>query len=173
MSLTIGIDVGLTGALATLDEQGDARFIADLPIASSGSVKWIDGGELLRLLFAARHGDQPARVIVEQVGPMPKLGIVAANSKGLTLGSVLAILQVAQLPFELVSPVRWKRALGLIMPQASDNEKKAASLQKARQLFPKADLDRVKDHNRGEALLLAHYAQRFLHAPDLLGDAVA
>jgi hypothetical protein len=29
-------------------------------------------------------------------------------------------------------------------------------------LFPTADLSRVKDHNRGEALLLAEYSRRML-----------
>lgn len=156
----IGIDVGVSGALAALDEGGELRYFADLPIASSGALKWVDGGKLLTMLFKARAGE-PARVVVEQTGPMPKLGMKAANSKGLTLGSVLAIVQVAQLPVELVAPVRWKRALGLLMPEATDTEKKAASLAKARLLFPKAKLDRVCDHNRAEAMLLAHWARRF------------
>lgn len=168
----IGIDVGLTGALASLDESGELRYFADLPVAQSGSVKWIDGGKFLTMLFKARDGE-PARVFVEQTGPMPKLGIMAANSKGLTLGSVLAVVQVAQLPIELVSPMRWKRALGLLMPKATDTEKKAASLQRARLLFPKAKLDRAMDHNRAEAMLLAHWAHRFAIRRDLFGEQAA
>jgi hypothetical protein len=169
----IAVDCGLTGALASLDESGELRYFADLPVAQSGSVKWIDGGKLLTMLFKARAGE-PGRVFIEQTGPMPKLGIMAASSKGLTLGSVLAIVQVAQLPIELVSPMRWKRALGLVMPKATDGEKKAASLQKARLLFPKAKLDRVCDHNRAEAMLIAEYARRFaLGAPGLFGEKAA
>lgn len=37
---------------------------------------------------------------------------------------------------------------------------KSVSLDKARLLFPTAELDRKKDHNRAEALLLAEYSRR-------------
>ncbi len=37
---------------------------------------------------------------------------------------------------------------------------KPASLDKARLLFPTAELARVKDHNRAEACLLAEYSRR-------------
>ena len=40
------------------------------------------------------------------------------------------------------------------------DSQKAGSLDKARLLFPTADLDRKKDHNRAEALLLAEYSRR-------------
>jgi crossover junction endodeoxyribonuclease RuvC len=171
--LTIGIDVGLTGALATLDEQGEVRFVADLPVSTIGKTRWINGGEFLRLLFAACNGSDPARVIVEQTHATPKLGVSTAHAMGQALGSVVAILQVAELSFETVPPAKWKRALGLLAPGTTDQYKKSASLDRARQLFPKARLDRVKDHNRAEAMLVAHYAQRFLYAPDLLGDKAA
>ncbi|HEY6925972.1 MAG TPA: hypothetical protein VI653_21000 [Steroidobacteraceae bacterium] len=157
--LTLGFDVGVTGAFAAINEQGEFVSVHDLPIMCWGKTKWIDGIHLLGLIRATKNG-QPARAFVEQVGPMPKLGTVAANSKGLTLGSTLVALQFAGVPIELVAPATWKRALGLINPGASDTEKKLASRSRAQMLFPNADLDRAKDHNRAEALLIAHYGQR-------------
>lgn len=159
--ITLGIDVGLTGAIAAIDEYEQLVALHDLPVMVHGSAKWIDGSVLLSLLCDIRGG-KPARAIVEHVHAMPKLGTVAANSKGMTMGSVLATLQMASCAIELVSPQTWKRDLGLIAPKSSDREKKAASLSKARMLFPTADLDRVKDHNRAEALLLASWAMRRL-----------
>ena len=47
----------------------------------------------------------------------------------------------------------WKRSMGL-------DSTKSVSLDKARLLFPTAELDRKKDHNRAEALLLAEYSRR-------------
>jgi hypothetical protein len=47
----------------------------------------------------------------------------------------------------------WKRSLGL----TSD---KRASLDRARLMFPSADLRLAKHDGRAEALLLAHYAMR-------------
>lgn len=165
--LTIGIDVGITGALATLDERGQLCYLADLPISINGKMKWINGAEFLRLLFKARNVSRPARVIVEHVHAMPQLpgresfgGVISAHSTGLTLGSILSIIQVAELPLQLVTPMKWKRALGLVMPKTTSTERKTASLEKARALFPKAALSRFKDHGRAEAILIAHWAMQ-------------
>ncbi len=168
----IAIDVGITGALASLNEAGELCYFADLPIASSGATKWVDGGRLLTMLFKAREGE-PARVFVEYMHALPMIasaadpnptarggGIWAASAKGMVLGSVLAVLQVAQLPYELVVPQKWKRALGLLMPEASYAQKKQASLDLARTLFPKAQagLARYRDNGRAEAILIGHWA---------------
>jgi crossover junction endodeoxyribonuclease RuvC len=158
---TLGIDVGITGALAVISQRdGEVVALHDLPVMVWGKTKWIDAFELCGLIRHARAG-HPCRAFVEHVHAMPKLGCVAANSKGMTLGSTLAALQFAGVAFELLPPTTWKRALGLIATDSTDSQKKLASLTRARMLFPTADLDRVKDHNRAEALLIAHYGQRY------------
>ena len=165
--LTIGLDVGLTGAIAGIDDSGSLVGVFDLPVMVHGKTKWIDGLALLGMVRALRNG-RPARAFVELVHAMPRVekedgksfgggGVVAAHSKGLTLGSVLVALQFAQVSIELVTPGVWKRAMGLIDPKATDTAKKLASRSKAQMLFPTAPLDRVKDHNRSEALLLAYF----------------
>lgn len=162
--LTIGVDVGVTGAIATIDESSQIVALDDLPVMSQGKCKWIDSASLLELIRRVRDG-RNARVCVEFIHAVPKMGCTTGHSMGLTLGSVLATVQMAGLPLELVPPQMWKRALGLQFASGTaDGTKKAASLAKARLLFPAADLDRVKDHNRAEALLIAHYAQRYLQA---------
>lgn len=162
--LTLGVDVGVTGAIAALDSEEQLVGVDDLPVMVHGAAKWIDAEELLQLIrrFRERYAtsDRPVRAMVEHVHAMPKLGTVAANSKGMTMGSVLAALQIAGVAIELVAPQTWKRALGLISPQATDTQKKRASLTKARMLFPTAELDLSKHHNRAEALLIAHWAVR-------------
>jgi hypothetical protein len=52
-----------------------------------------------------------------------------------------------------VMAAAWKRSMGLDLS-------KTASLDKARLLFPTAELARVKDHNRSVACLLAEYSRR-------------
>lgn len=156
--LTAAIDCGLTGALAVIDQHGAVVALHDLPTMERGRLRWIDAEELARLIRDARDG-RPVHCVVEATHAMPDMGTVAANSKGLTLGSTLAALQMAGIPFELVAPATWKAALRLTAPRATDRERKAASLSLARQLFPGAALDRVKDHNRAEALCLAHWHQ--------------
>ena len=149
--LVLGIDPGLTGALAVLDADGIPELVADLPVIRDRSLAWIDGGALQSILLDAIRGRQ-CRAVVERVSAMPKQGIASAFGFGVGFGAVLATLQTLRLPLELVTPAVWKRALGL----SSD---KRASLDKARLLFPTADLSLAKHDGRAEALLLAHYAQ--------------
>lgn len=158
---TLGLDVGVTGALAVIsDRPGEVVALHDLPVMTWGKTKWIDAVDLTALIRRAREG-HPARAFVEHTHPTPKLGVIPAQSMGMTLGSTLAALQFTGVPYELVPAQTWKRSLGLIAESgATDKAKKDASLSRARMLFPDADLDRVKDHNRAEALLIALYGQR-------------
>jgi crossover junction endodeoxyribonuclease RuvC len=174
--IVIGIDPGITGALAALDRNGECVYVGDLPITQSGALKWVNGGRLLEMLFKARSGKQPARVFVEysHAFPLNREGdtadngaargnnLNAASRKGMVLGAILATLDIAQLPYELVMPAKWKRALGLIMPKASYLDRKRASLDRARMMFPNAPLDRQRDNGRAEAMLIAHYGQRYV-----------
>jgi hypothetical protein len=157
--LTLGIDVGITGAIACLRDDGAFLDVEDLPVMTYRTAKWIDGTELLTIVRRMRQGS-PAKAIVERIHAMPAMGALANNSKGMTLGSTLSILQVAGCAIELVEPGTWKRGLGLLAPKSTDREKKVASLHRARQLFPSAPLSRIADNGRAEALLIAHWHQR-------------
>lgn len=151
MTLTIGIDPGLTGALAALASDGTIELLVDLPVIRDRSLAWIDGAQLQSTLLDALQG-RTARAVVERVSAMPRQGVASSFVFGVRFGSILSVLQTMQLPLELVTAAQWKRALGL----SSD---KHASLHKARLLFPSADLRLAKHDGRAEALLLAHYAQ--------------
>jgi hypothetical protein len=146
----IGVDPGLSGAIAVLKPSGELERLADLPVIRDGRLAWIDGSGLQSFLIDTLYG-RPARAVVERVSAMPKQGIASAFNFGVGFGSVLSILQARHLPVELVTPATWKRAVGL----SSD---KRASLDKARLLFPDADLTLAKHDGRAEALLLAHWA---------------
>ena len=149
MTVTIGIDPGLTGAIAAMDDQAQLILCADLPVIRSGKLAWIDANELTSLLMQCRNG-RPAQILVERSQAMPGQGVSSTFCTGVVLGSILAACQRVAIPLHLVTAAVWKRSMGL-------GADKSASLDKARLLFPTAELDRVKDHNRAEALLLAYY----------------
>ncbi len=153
----IGIDPGVTGAYAILEPDGVLLTVEDLPISEWGRAKWTDAQTLCSALFRWLEG-KPARAVVEHTHAMPQMGTIAANSKGMTLGSVLAALQMAGIGFELVSPASWKNDLGLAGGK-TDRDRKRLALQRARCLYPCDALEREKDHNRGEAILIAHWAR--------------
>jgi hypothetical protein len=158
--LTLGVDVGLTGAICCLRDDGAFQDVEDLPIVFHKKAKLIDGIELRDIVRRMRQG-QPALAVIEKTQPTPKLGIIQAFSMGMTLGSTVDALRFSGCSIEFVMPAVWKRCLGLIDAQASHSEKKAASLHRARLLFPSAPLTRVGDNGRAEALLIAYWSQRF------------
>jgi hypothetical protein len=72
-----------------------------------------------------------------------------------TRRAIEAVLDIAGIKILAVQPQTWKRHFGLLKTE------KGQSLETARSLYPLAGhmLLRQKDHNRAEALLLAHYGQ--------------
>jgi crossover junction endodeoxyribonuclease RuvC len=149
MSLTLGVDPGLTGALAILSADGSLELLADLPIIRDKSLAWVDGSALQSMLLDALGGRQ-CRAIVERVSAMPRQGIASAFCFGVGFGSVLSVLQAMHISIEFVTPAVWKSSLGL-------SKDKKASLHKARLLYPAAELHLAKHDGRAEALLIAQY----------------
>lgn len=157
--IVLAVDPGVTGAVAGVTDTGAFAFVFDLPAARDGKLAWIDGAELFGQLAKAEGVFGPVhRAYVERQQAMPGNGSATNITIGATLGSILAVLNVRRVGVALVPPGQWKRELGLVGPKGeTQTERKARSLQRARMLFPTADLDRAKDHNRAEALLLASW----------------
>ena len=152
----IGIDPGLTGAVAYITDRGHYG-VFDLPVSSDGTHRWIDAKTTAELIdsFPLMDGisvDSGITAFVERTHAMPKQGVSSTFAMGMALGSILAACQVARLSIRMVPASSWKKASKL----SSD---KSASLGKARLMFPNAELHRKKDHNRAEALLIADWGR--------------
>lgn len=95
----------------------------------------------------------PRLIVVELAGARREQGVGSITQTWLVYGGIVATALTLDCPVEIVSPLKWKRALGLI------GQDKEASRAKALKLYPSlADqLKRKKDHNRAEAVLLAHW----------------
>lgn len=141
-------DPGLTGAYAIMSPAGVIEC-EDLPVMRDKSLGWIDGAELLTRLIRLKAGFS-MRAIVERQGARPVQSVASAFKMGVAFGSILATLQNAACSIEFVTPAVWKRDMGL-------SQDKNASLDKARLLYPMVELDRKKDHNKAEALLIARW----------------
>lgn len=188
--MLLAIDPGLQGACALFDADGlvavidfqvmrdqrlawiDAKHLCariedhSYPQATLTGDRWVDEDRLReRLARTAMPGQFQA--IIERAQPNPKNGAIAVFSQGLTLGSLLVIMQQLGASIEFVSPGSWKAALGLSFPKGTSvTRRKDASLCKARLLYPQAPLDRAKDHNRAEAILIGHwYRTRTVQLP--------
>ena len=151
MSLTIGIDPGLLGAIAILAPDGSIELLADLPVIRDRTLAWIDGAELQSLIMGGLRGRAAVAAVIERVHSMPRQGVASAFQFGVGFGAVLGVLQAMHLRIQFVTAPVWKRHYGL-------DRDKNASLYKARLMFPTAELHMAKHEGRAEALLIAHYA---------------
>jgi crossover junction endodeoxyribonuclease RuvC len=161
--ISIGIDIGLTGAVARVDHSGLAG-VYDIPtVGDAGKGRRIDGRALILLLRNIIPPGEACVVTFEDIRPRP-MGNAGAHgntmhSQGSLMrsrGTVEAALDIARLQWSVVQPQTWKRAFGLLKKGKDD------ALDIARTLYPTLvnDLKRKKDHNRAESLLIAHYALR-------------
>lgn len=154
----IGIDIGVSGAIAAVSDKREFLGVRDMPIVQRGTFKFVDGPRLLTILSEIRNG-APATVILEYAGFTKSAQ--AASGMGRNLGGCVATVMLAALPLDIVTPQKWKKHFGLIDRNATDKERKNLSRSIAVMKYPAVTdlLERVKDHNRAEAILLAEYSR--------------
>jgi crossover junction endodeoxyribonuclease RuvC len=163
--LVVGIDPGLTGALALIDRTGLVAC-ADMPVMvrgnGKGSVKnQVNPAALRDILqgWANGHDRIEFHVVIENQRPFRLPGQKAQGSSsvfslGLTTGIIEGVVSTMGFAQELVEPGVWKKALEL---SARGPDKKEIARTMAQRLYPQADLKLVKSHNRAEAILLARW----------------
>jgi len=151
---TLGIDIGLDGAIALI-ENGDLLEVHDMPTVTlernNKSKRMVNAAELARLI----RQSAPGCAYLERLNAMPGQGVTSMFSMGQSLGVVLGILAALDIPTTTIPPRTWQRALDV--PQGKDG-----SRYRAAQLFPShADkFARVKDDGRSDATLIAAYGAR-------------
>lgn len=152
----IGIDPGLTGAIAVIAD-GDLCDVIDMPTVGRGKAgrQTVNSAALAGHLreCLSRHSGASVQAVVEDVAARPKQGVSSMFRFGHSCGIVSGVLGAMRIPVEYVSPQRWKRAFGLL------GAHKDASRGKAIDMYPSAPLSLKKHHGRAEAILLA----RWLH----------
>jgi len=130
-----------------------------MPVADLGPTRGVNATALLSILRHAGRLTFPnvGRIFlaVERVHAMPKQGIVSTFNFGRTYGAIEAVAHLFQ-PTEIryVSPEEWTvRVCG--RTHTSKDDRRYA----ARTLYPACSekLTRAKDHNRADAVLIAHW----------------
>jgi crossover junction endodeoxyribonuclease RuvC len=162
--IVIGIDPGLTGGVAAIDSVTRAvsvHSIPTVPLEGNGLIRRrVDGrafGLLIRRLIPAAES---GAVFLEQVGAMggkDNAVQTQASLAGTFLG-IRCVLDVLLIRPQLLQPQAWKRSFGLKRKEGeTPTQFKARHLAMARGLYPDAELPRAGDHNKAEALLIAHF----------------
>ncbi len=150
---TIGIDPGLSGALACLDPDGRPIEWLEMPIIQEGKQRAVNGAALARWLLNDLSQESRYTVIREHVTPMPHDGSIQGFRFGRSVGVIDGVIATIGWPLDLVTPQQWKRHYGLL------KQDKDAARGKAQQLFPEVPLGRKKDIGLADALLIANYGR--------------
>lgn len=156
----IGVDPGLTGAIAVIDDQGAVLGLLDMPVREIRGVKTatvkneVDAGALHRWLLPLTAG-RDALASIERVGSRPGQGLASTFSLGDSFGAARAVLSCCSRSVLDIKPQEWKKSLSV-------TDDKSTSLELARRLFPTAErmLKRKRDHGRAEALLIAEFLRK-------------
>ena len=127
----IGIDPGLSGAIAIL-EKNKVKDIFSIPVMPEGkkNKRQLNSAQLVKLLKNNINPDEETVIVVEQVNAMPGQGVTSMFNFGQTFGAIKGIAAALELPIFFVRPSKWKKHFDLI------NSSKDASRTKAIEMYP-------------------------------------
>ena len=149
-----GIDPGIAGAIAILDEKKIIDVI-DLPTMADGkkNKKQLNSAHLSQYISDNIIDLNKTVVVVEQVNAMPGQGVTSMFNFGQSFGILKGICSAMQLPMYFVRPAKWKKYFNLI------NSEKDASRTRAIEIFPyfSSQLSKKKDCNKADAILIANF----------------
>ncbi|RLD02978.1 MAG: hypothetical protein DRI65_13845 [Chloroflexota bacterium] len=148
----LGIDPGTTGAIALYDsEEDEVLDVWDIPNMPReyGKGLQVDAVSLYHLLVKEARPNMS--VIIEQVGAMPKQGVVSSHNFGHTIGTIYGVVSCLELPRYMVHPTAWKRKMGLV------GSGKNAVIDMVLEVYPNVRewVSLKKHHNRAEAVAIA------------------
>ena len=150
----IGIDPGLNGAIALL-EDNKVKEIFDVPVMPEGkkNKRQLNSAQLVKMLKDIISENEEIIVVVENVSAMPGQGVTSMFNFGQTFGAIKGICAALGLPIFFVRPAKWKKYFGLI------NSEKDASRTKVIEMFPyfSSELSKKKDSNKADAILIASF----------------
>tara|TARA_B100000161_G_C33271931_1_gene290344 strand:+ start:78 stop:563 length:486 start_codon:yes stop_codon:yes gene_type:complete len=150
----IGIDPGLSGAIAIL-EDNKVLGIYDIPVMSEGkkNKRQLNSAQLVKIIRENINPEDEIVVVVEQVNAMPGQGVTSMFNFGQTFGAIKGICAALELPIFFARPSKWKKHFELI------NSSKDASRTKAIEMYPSLsnELAKKKDVNKSDAILIARF----------------
>lgn len=145
--LFLGFDPGQSGGVGIIRSDNIEAF------AFSGMTER-DIHELVNQI-RGRYADNEIYAMLEQVNAFPGQGISSTWKFGQHYGFLRGILTAQSIPFELVRPQVWQKAMGCLTG-GDKNISKAA----AQRLFPSIKMT----HAISDAILICEYARRIFNS---------
>lgn len=143
----IGIDPGKGGAMAVIADGMVQTFL-------------FDERDYNLVLQSLSNTKQQTKCCLERVGAMSGQGVTSMFNFGENFGFIRGLLHANRIPYELVTPQKWKKEFGVTAD-------KNTAIEICQRLFPDVSLfksERSKKPHDGiaEALLIAEYARRHM-----------
>lgn len=153
----VGVDPGISGAIAAVDSSGKLIDTVDLPVVGTKGPKSINLPELRRVVLEM-IGSREAVACIERVSARPGQGVVSMFRFGRAAGLAEGLL--AGLGHEVIRvlPRTWAKQF---LPYVDGSDNKEKSRIAAAYKFRGFEFPRKKDHNRAEAALIAEYCRRW------------
>jgi crossover junction endodeoxyribonuclease RuvC len=160
--MIVGIDPGASGACASLlDDSLDAIPMPWFPLVgldAKGLIEWLPDGK------ACRH------VYIEEMSVRPGQSAQAVRTSAVNWGRLVGILEALRLPYTVVRPQTWRKAMDCGIPSGGTPAErtrllKSRSVARAQQLWPghnfkRTDKCKVAHDGMCEAALIALYGRR-------------
>lgn len=160
----LGIDPGISGAIAFLNGKTHELVIHDIPVfANQKGRTVVNMPELCNLLTPPEDG--VTKAALEHVHAFQGQGIASAFNFGTGYGAILMALAGHAIPTRDATPSQWKKHFKLAKKTGDTKAQfKKQSLSAATRLFPAYSslFARQKDDGRAEAALIALYAKEVL-----------
>ncbi|CAB5178791.1 hypothetical protein UFOVP156_36 [uncultured Caudovirales phage] len=148
----IGIDPGLNGAIAVLDQSQKLLVCHDMPTVTLQSSKTTKRQVNEHQVAEILQRVQPTHAFLEFVSARPNQGVTSMFNFGVSYGIIRGVLGALQIPYSFVTPQKWQRDLGVA-------KGKDANRLRAIQLYPESVnyFSRARDDGRADAALIAHW----------------
>jgi len=156
--LYIGIDPGVTGAIAVIDGECRCLYLNDCPTEKStrkSSRKIVSAIGITNIIKEIKGLKGRCQALLEEPIAMPRegrtMGAVSMLSYGRGVGIWEGALSTYGIKYYTVMPRVWKKEL-------LNSSDKREAVKTARKLFPEYKKKLIKTkHGRAEALLIAYY----------------
>jgi len=157
--IIVGIDPGLTGAVARMGTSGLSVSIHDTPsFVINGRRRDYDVPGMIAMLNRGYISDDGSvHVFIERQQSRPEAGVASTFKIGYGYGLWMGIVAAWGWKCTVVSPQVWQKE----MYQGAVGEGKERSLLIASRLWPGIVIPKSR-HDRADALLIAEYGRRVL-----------
>lgn len=168
--LFLGIDPGLSGALACVDERGEVKFTRPMPVLATKvgrSVRHVYDHHELRACAAKLFASGIVSAAIERQQAMPHQGVTSMVTVGYGAGCLAQLLVDHDIRHEVVAPKDWQRTFGIKGGKTADSSTKDQARDVALKMFPTlAAAMESEGYNKAQqigvvdAVLIAEYARR-------------